>query len=213
MQLTSISATGDKGSYKAQDSVFAVPMNESLLAQAVHVFLNNQRQATSKVKTRSETNRTKKKWYKQKGTGNARHGARTPSIFVGGGVAHGPNGEQNWNRSLSKKMAKQAMRVALSAQAKNIVICDSLERLDGKTGTTAKMLKKIIPAAGRILVVLAQTEPTIIRGFRNLEMALTTTSSRVNLYQIAQAHTILTTTGAIKALETRLQGEEVTAQK
>ena len=213
MQLTSISATGDKGSYKAQDVVFGAPMNQSLLAQALHVYLNNQRQATSKVKTRSEINRTKKKWFKQKGTGNARHGARTPSIFVGGGVAHGPNGEQNWTRSLTKKMAQQAMRVALSAQAKNIVICDSLERLDGKTSTTAKMLKKIIPTGGRILVVFAQTEPAIIRGFRNLETVLTTTASRVNLYQIAQANTILTTTGAIKALEARLQGEEVKTQK
>ena len=211
MQLTSISATGDKGTYKAQDSVFAVPANEALLSQAIHVYLNNQRQATSKVKTRSEINRTKKKWFKQKGTGNARHGARTPSLFVGGGVAHGPNGMQNFSRSMTKVMARQAIKVALSAQAKNIVICDSLERLDGKTATAAKMLKKVIPNSVRTLVLLPETQSMIVRGFRNMTGVLTTTALRLNIYQVAAADTILTTTGAIKALEARLMGEEVKA--
>ncbi len=211
MQLTSISATGDKGTFKAQDTVFAVPANDSLLSQAIHVYRNNQRQGTSKVKTRSETNRTKKKWYKQKGTGNARHGARTPSLFVGGGVAHGPNGMQNWSRSMTKAMARQAIKVALSAQVKNIVICDSLERLDGKTATAAKMLKKVVPNSVRTLVVLPETQALIVRGFRNMNSVLTTTALRLNVYQVAAADTILTTTSAIKALETRLLGEEAIA--
>ncbi len=211
MQLTSISATGDKGTYKAQDSVFAVELNQALLAQAIHVYLNNQRQGSSKVKTRSETNRTKKKWYKQKGTGNARHGARTPSLFVGGGVAHGPNGTQNWSRSMTPVMARQALKVALTAQAPQIIICDSLERLDGKTNAAMKMLKKIVPTQKRILVVLPQTEPLIVRGFQNVSKVLTTTAARLNVYQVAAADAILTTTGAIKALEARLLETEVKA--
>lgn len=211
MQLTSISATGDKGTYKAADSVFAVESNNALLSQAIHVYLNNNRQGSSKVKTRAEVNRTKKKWFKQKGTGNARHGARTPSLFVGGGVAHGPNGTQNWSRSMTQVMGRQALRVALSAQAKQIVICDSLERLDGKTSSAIKMLGKVVPGKNRILVVLPQTEGLIVRGFRNVTSVLTTTANRLNVYQVAAADTILTTTGAIKALETRLAGTKAQA--
>lgn len=211
MQLTSISATGDKGTYKAQDSVFGVAANPALIAQAIHVYRHNQRQGTSKVKTRAEVARTRKKWFKQKGTGNARHGARTPSLFVGGGVAHGPNGSQNWSRSLAKVMMHQALKVALSAQAKNVVICDSLERLDGKTGAAMKMLKKVVPGSSRILVVLPQTEAKIVRGFQNVTSVLTTTAARLNVYQVAAADTILTTTSAIKALEARLLETEVKA--
>lgn len=83
--------------------IFATKPNQALLAQAVQIYLARARQASAKVKTRSEVNRTKKKWFKQKGTGNARHGARTAGIFVGGGVAHGPNGQQHYKLNLAAK--------------------------------------------------------------------------------------------------------------
>src|SRR5690242_1823092 len=122
MQLTKVTKTGAKSQLTVSDSVFGVPVNKALIAQAVRVYMSNQRQGTSKAKTRSEINRTSAKWYKQKGTGRARHGARNAPLFVGGGVAHGPNGEQNWTRTLSKRMKMQALVTALSAQAANIVV-------------------------------------------------------------------------------------------
>src|SRR5690554_4960009 len=104
MKLTVITATSKASSIEVSDAVFGQKANPTLLAQAVRVYLSNLRQGTSKVKTRSEVSRTRAKWYRQKGTGNARHGARSAPIFVGGGVAHGPNGQQNWTKSLSRKM-------------------------------------------------------------------------------------------------------------
>jgi large subunit ribosomal protein L4 len=92
MKLNVFGNTGKNTELEVSNEVFGQKPVASLLAQAVRVYLSNQRQGTSKVKTRADINRTKKKWYKQKGTGGARHGARTPSIFVGGAVAHGPTG-------------------------------------------------------------------------------------------------------------------------
>src|SRR5260221_12210434 len=106
MKLTVASTVGQTSTLTVSDAVFGAPVNNGVIAQAVRVYLSNQRQGTSKVKTRGEISRTKKKWFKQKGTGNARHGARTPSLFVGGGVAHGPSGIQNYTLKMPGTMKK-----------------------------------------------------------------------------------------------------------
>ena len=86
MKMALLTPTGVTGTTNVSDKLFGADVKLVLLAQAARVYLSNSRQSTSKVKTRSEINRTKKKWYRQKGTGGARHGARTANIFVGGGV-------------------------------------------------------------------------------------------------------------------------------
>ena len=68
---------------------FEAKINSSLMAQAIRVYLSNQRQAPAKTKSRGEVKVTKKKVWRQKGTGRARHGSRNAPIFVGGGKAHG----------------------------------------------------------------------------------------------------------------------------
>jgi large subunit ribosomal protein L4 len=73
---------------------FNVNVDPELIALAIRVYLANQRQATSQVKTRGEVNKTTKKVWRQKGTGRARHGGKGAPIFVGGGVAHGHSGDQ-----------------------------------------------------------------------------------------------------------------------
>src|SRR3989338_10897476 len=87
--------------------IFSVSANPSLLAQAVRVYLVNQRQGNVKVKTRSEVIGSTRKIYRQKGTGKARHGAIKAPIFVGGGVAHGPK-QKDYNLKFNKKMRKKA---------------------------------------------------------------------------------------------------------
>ncbi|HCC84337.1 MAG TPA: 50S ribosomal protein L4 [Candidatus Pacebacteria bacterium] len=207
MKLHSITATGEKTTLTAQDAVFAAPANSTLLAQAVRVFLANGRQATAKVKTRAEVARTRKKWYKQKGTGNARHGARTPSLFVGGGVAHGPNGTQNWSLTLSRSLKLKALSQALTLQAQNIVVCDSIEKLDGKTATAVKVLKKIVPDGGKILVVMAESNERLLRGLQNLANVWPVSATRVNVLQVAGATKIVMTSHSVKKLEARILGE------
>src|SRR3990167_5036459 len=93
--------------------IFAVLENPQLLAQAVRVHLANQRQGTQSALTRAEVSRTRKKYQKQKGSGNARHGDRKAPIFVGGGIAFAPK-PRDYSLKLSDKMKKQAVFTALS---------------------------------------------------------------------------------------------------
>ena len=184
--------------------LFAGEANQALLAQAVAIYQGNLRQATAATKTRGNINRTKKKWFKQKGTGNARHGAQTPALFVGGGVAHGPNGEQNYKRSLPAKMKKAALRSAFLLQSKNCFVDDKISSVDGKTKSAVAALGDKLTDDRRVLLVVTQKTPEVLRAFNNLEMVYVTTSDYVNTLQVANADTIVMTKDALNALEQRL---------
>jgi large subunit ribosomal protein L4 len=204
MKLTVASTVGQNSTLTVNDQVFAAFVSQPLIAQAVRVYLSNQRQGTAKTKTRSEINRTKKKWFKQKGTGNARHGARTPSLFVGGGVAHGPTGMQNWNLKMSATMKKRALTSVLTAQVKNIIVCDDLEQLDGKTVSADKLFNKMLPDAKHILVVLPKASNLVMRSLRNLDAVYVTTADLLTTYEVAYADAIVMTKESVKMLEDRL---------
>jgi large subunit ribosomal protein L4 len=204
MKLTTVTTTGTKGSLTANDALFAAEVNPVLLSQAIRVYLSNQRQGTSKVKTRAEIARTKAKWFKQKGTGNARHGARTPNIFVGGGVSHGPNGEQNWQRSLPVRMKRQALIQALSAQAGQVVIANDLTQLSGKTAKAAELVAQAAQADDRVLVIMPAYNETALRALRNIEQVLVTTAERVTALEVSLANVIMMPADSLKVLEQRL---------
>ncbi len=207
MKLTKVNLTGANSSLTANDAVFGSVVNETLLAQAVRVYLSNKRQGTSYTKTRSEVNRTKKKWYKQKGTGNARHGARSANIFVGGGTAHGPKGNTDWTLKLTAVLKKKAMISALSAQASKVVVSDDIMNLSGKTKDAAALIAKVAPEAGKVLVVINKSEENVLKSLRNLETVLVVSASRVNTLEIVLADVVIMTSEAVKALEARLLGE------
>ncbi|MBW7955579.1 50S ribosomal protein L4 [Patescibacteria group bacterium] len=210
MKLRVASTIGKDSTMTVADAIFSAPLNEQLIAQAVRVYLSNQRQATAKTKTRSEVARTKKKWFKQKGTGNARHGARTPSLFVGGGVAHGPTGTQNYNLKLSATMRQTALKSALSAQQERILVCDDLAQLDGKTSSAQKMLVKLLPEATSILIVLEKPSQMVKRSLRNLPNVFVTNPAQLTTFDVASSDAIVFTKDAVKVLETRLSETEST---
>ncbi len=118
---------------KLPEEIFGLEVKPQLLAQAVRVYLANQRQGTQNAKTRAEVERTRKKLYRQKGTGGARHGDRKAPIFVGGGVAFAPK-PRDYSLALSKKMRRLALYGALSAQAKagNLKVIAEMEKTTGK---------------------------------------------------------------------------------
>lgn len=98
---------------------FGLSIQPVLISQAVKKYLSNQRKSLAKAKTRSEVAGSGAKIWRQKGTGRARHGNRKAPLFVGGGVAHGPTGTQNYKQKLSKKMGRKAVLEILSERLKN----------------------------------------------------------------------------------------------
>ena len=104
-------------------------MHQALVRQ-----MANARLGTHKAKGRSEVNRTTAKAYRQKGTGNARHGSRRAPIFVGGGVAHGPT-PRKYTKQMPRRMRRAALRSALSVKAESgdIIILDDVTLNTPKT--------------------------------------------------------------------------------
>jgi len=176
------------GTINLPPEIFAAEVNPALMAQAVRVYLANQRKAHPKTKTRAEVNRTKAKWYRQKGTGRARHGSRAAPIFVGGGVAHGPTGEQNYQLKMPKKMKKAALFSALTSKfkEKEILVVKGLEKIEPKTKKMAEFLtkSKIQSTKSKILLVLPKMLENIILAGRNLENFEISYSADLNTYQV-----------------------------
>src|ERR1041384_8551496 len=78
------------GGLELNDAIFGLEPRQDLIQRVVVWQLAKRRAGTHQVLTRGEVNRTKKKMYKQKGTGQARHGARSAPLLVGGAKAMGP---------------------------------------------------------------------------------------------------------------------------
>ena len=139
MEVPVRNMAGDQvGTIDLPADIFEVEVNVGLMHQAYVRQMANARLGTHKTKTRGEINRTKAKWYRQKGTGRARHGARSAPIFVGGGVAHGPQ-PRKYSQKMPRKMRRQALRCALSALAADdqIVFVDKLDVEAPKTKVMA----------------------------------------------------------------------------
>lgn len=189
-------------SLKAADRIFKVKLNPALMAQAVKVYLGNQRQASAQSKSRNEVKVTHAKVWRQKGTGRARHGSRNAPIFVGGAKAHGPSGRQNYSRKLSKKQKQASLFSALSKQFKegNILAVAGLEKLELKTKKFDQVIDKLKLDKKKILILLAKDELKIKRGIRNLSYMNPDLVTNLTTYTALNARKIIFTKESLKCL-------------
>ena len=152
---------------------FGEKQNLPLLAQAIRVYEERSHIGFAKTKTRTEVNRTTKKIYKQKGTGGARHGARSAPIYVGGGTAHGPKPIRRI-LTLPKKMVKLALAQALSLKLsqKQIIVVSGIDKL-AKTNDARDFLTKIAKAEAikskKFTFILSEKNVSVKRYLKNLE--------------------------------------------
>lgn len=169
MQVTVRNMAGDSvEELELQDGVFGVEPNKAVMHQALVRQLSNQRQGTHKVKSRGEIRGTTAKWFRQKGTGRARHGNRKAPIFVGGGVAHGPS-PRKYVKRMPKKMRHLALRSALSAKAasEELIIVDDITFDAPKTKQMAEVLDNL-DVDGSAVVLLAEDNDNVEKSIRNL---------------------------------------------
>lgn len=192
-----------KGKLKLSPKIFAAKINQSLMTQAVRVYLSNQRQASAQTKSRGQIVVSKKKIWRQKGTGRARHGSRNAPIFVGGGIAHGPTGGQNYHLNMSQKMKQASLFSALTSQLQNsnLLVVDSLEKLPPKTNQLAKKLQKLTKNQPKLTLVLAESVENLQRASRNLSHTQTVFAKNLNTYQVLNAGQLIFSQAGIKTLE------------
>ena len=205
MKLDVIKLDGGKaGSVDLDEALFGLEPRADILHRVVRWQRNNAQQGTHKVKTRSETSYSTKKIYRQKGTGGARHGARSAPIFRGGGIYKGPV-VRSHGHELTKKFRKLGLRHALSAKMKagSLVIIDEATS-EGKTAALAKQVSNL--GWKRALVIDgASVNENFAQAARNIEGLDVLPSMGANVYDILKRDTLVITKAGIEALEARLK--------
>jgi len=187
-------------------SVFGVEVSDTLIAQAIRVALANRRSSFAKAKTRSEVHGTRKKVWAQKGTGNARHGNRTAPIFVGGGSAMGPDGQQNYSLKMGKNMKRKALCALLTkfANEQKILIIDNFSKLDPKTKTGIKLItglkaaNEVLSKSRKIGIVTTKTITPVKRAFGNLKEVNLISLKSLNVYDLSKQNYLIFSQKAIK---------------
>ena len=181
--------------------VFGSEVNEIVLKKAIDLQLASLRQGTQKTKTRAEVSGGGRKPYKQKGTGNARQGSIRAPHYRGGGVALSIN-PRSYTFKMNKKERVLALRSALSmkAQAKELVIVDSLEMASLKTKDVKEMIKSL-NFTGKVLFVTSNDAENLYMGSRNLNKVNVILSEELNVFDIVNSDTVVIDEAAVKAIE------------
>jgi len=191
------------GEIDLKDEIFGLEPRADLIQRVIVWQLAKRRAGTHKTKTRGEVDRTTKKWYRQKGTGSARHGARSAPLFVGGGKAMAPV-VRSHEFDLPKKVRAAGLRHALSSKAKDakLVVLDAASVDAVKAKALAKRLGKISSAG--MLIVDGAFEQKFALSARNLANVDLLPAAGLNVYDILKSDTLVMTKAAIKAIEERL---------
>ena len=195
---------GKAGSVELSDDLFGLEPRADILHRVVRWQRNNAQAGTHKVKTRSEVSYSTKKIYRQKGTGGARHGARSAPIFRGGGAYQGPV-VRDHGHDLTKKFRKLGLRHALSAKMKagELVVIENAESA-GKTAALAKQVKDL--GWKRALVIDGATvNEDFAQAARNIEGLDILPTMGANVYDILKRDTLVITKAGLEALEARLK--------
>ena len=193
------------GSVELADEVFAAPVNDHLLYEAVRHHLASVRGGNAKTKTRHEVSGSGKKLWRQKGTGRARMGSIRSPLWRHGGTTHGPQ-PRDYSYRLPRKMVLGALRSALSAKLRDgeLRVVDSFSLADHKTRTMAGVLATL-DAPKTVLVVEAGENRNLLLGARNLPGVKLVATQDVNVYDLLGHAGVLLSQAAARKLSESLK--------
>ncbi len=191
------------GDIELDDQIYGLAPREDILARVVAWQLAKRRSGNHKTKVRSEVSGSTRKIYKQKGTGNARHGARRGAQFRKGGIIFGPV-VRSHEYDLPKKVRKLGLRMALSAkaQAGNLIIIDSLMAAEPKVN---KQIAAAFHSSSMLFVANDSVDVNFACSISNIIGLDVLPQIGANVYDIVRKEKIIITSDAAKALEERLK--------
>jgi len=194
---------------KVSDSLAGLKVNNRLLKYVIDWQLNHSKKRVAKTKQRNEVVGSTRKIYAQKGTGGARHSSRKAPLFVGGGVAHGPKGDNYKIKKINKKIRKLALAQTISKKKSNneLYIFDDVKKEVKKTKIFNTFLNK--NKISNVLIISdKETEKNIIKSVRNLPDVKLINDSGANVYDLVKYKNVLFTISSIKNVESRLINEK-----
>ncbi|MGF1463172.1 MAG: 50S ribosomal protein L4 [Maricaulaceae bacterium] len=204
LEIKTLSAES-AGEIELADAVFGLEdIRKDLLHRMVRWQLARRQRGTRRTKTRGEIARTKQKMYRQKGTGNARHGNRAAPQFVGGGRAHGPQ-VRSHDHDLPKKVRALALRHALSAKAlsQDLVVIDQAV-LDAPKTKALRVAFEALGLNNALIIGGAEIDGNFALAARNFPEIDVLPIQGANVYDILRRSKLVLTREAAENLQERL---------
>jgi large subunit ribosomal protein L4 len=194
----------DAGTLELNPAVFGQPLRSDILHEVVRWQLAKGRQGTHQAKTRGEISKTKRKMYKQKGTGRARHGAASAAQFRGGAKPFGPR-PRDHAIGLPKKVRQLGLKIALSSKLADgkLVVLDRAALAEPKTRQLAERVRAF-GWSSALLVDGAGFDANLERAARNLVGLQLLPAIGANVRDILRRDVLVLTRAAVQALEERL---------
>ncbi len=181
------------GNVELDDALFDRDPNVAVMHQVVTAQLAAARSDTSKTKSRAEVRGGGRKPWRQKGTGRARHGSIRSPLWTGGGVAHGPTGEQNHTQRVNKKMKRLALISALSDRARSgdVRVVSDLAFDAPRTKDAVAFLDALELTHRKVLLVLADRDEVLVKSFRNLGSVHLLGVDQLNTYDVLTSDVVV----------------------
>lgn len=195
----------EAGTVELNDAVFNVEPNRAVVHDVIVALQSAKRQGNAETKTRSDVRGGGKKPYRQKGTGNARHGSIREPQMRGGGVVWGPH-KRSYRQQVPAAFRRKALCCVLSDRVRHERLCvlESLECPAPKTKPFAEMVKRLSSDGRKTLFVTAGVERNVLLSARNLPQVALATASDVNALDVMDAHRVVLVRDAVAKLEERL---------
>ena len=195
---------GKSESIDLSDDIFGFEPRVDIMSRVVNWQLAKKRNTSHAVKSRSDINAVKSKMFKQKGTGNARHGPKSVVQFKGGGVVHGPV-ERSFSHSLTKKIRTIGLKSAISSRARdgNLIVVDKLVS-DGKTASLISTFSKLgIKSA--LIIEEGDASKEFVRALSNIPNVNIIKTIGANVYDILKHKQLVLTKLSIVKLQERFK--------
>ena len=198
MKIEKFTIEGKKETIEIEDKIFSSKINWKNSSKVLYKLNSN-------YKGRKEIKGSTSKIYSQKGTGNARHASRKAPIFVGGGIAHGPKGENNYKVKKMNKSEKKLSINSLLTQKninKNLIIMDDFKKEIKKTKEMFSILKNF-DALNSLIIIDNESKNLISKSTKNLPNVKLTDTNHFSTFDLMKYNKLILTTSSLKLIEKR----------
>ena len=207
MKIEKINLDGKKDSIEILDSIVSAKINKKLVSNLLYKTNANYKGRKAKTKQKNEITGSTSKIYAQKGTGNARHASRKAPIFVGGGIAHGPKGEDKYKvRKINKSEKKKSISSLITEKnnEKNLLVFADFKNEIKKTKEMNKILEKF-EAKDSLIILDKISKEKIIRSVKNIPNIKVTDVNHFSSYDVIKFKKIIFTETSVRELEKKYE--------
>ncbi|MCY3764620.1 MAG: 50S ribosomal protein L4 [Gemmatimonadetes bacterium] len=190
------------GSVDLPETIFGIEPSHNAIYHTIKSYMTNQRQGNAHSKTRAEIRRSKRKMYRQKGTGRSRAGSASSPVRVGGGVAHGPR-PRELNERVSRKVRRLALKSALSLKVPDgaIKVVEDFTFEAPKTKRVAELTRAIEVDDRKVLLLTPEAALNVLKSCRNLSGVKVLPVAQVSTYDVVNADAVVFTQESLGRLQ------------